>query len=130
MKKFLAAVFLLCAGVIFTAVWFSPLTALGGVKEYYDNVAIADADGICYGGDGVYRVDLCGGLDDMLAALDDIGAKEVKRVEYGNKYIVYAYSARVCSAVQTTADGEKYNVMAACENGAISIGTPILSGCY
>ena len=130
MKKFLAAVFLLCIGIIFAAVWFSPLITLGEVKAYADNKAIAVVDGVCYSHDGIYRVDFTGEITDMFNALDGIGAKQVKRVDNDGMCIVYAFSPRVCCKKQATSEGDLYNVMAVWASGTISIGTPILSGCY
>ncbi len=130
MKKFLAVGFLFCASIVFAAIWFSPLNILGDVQAYSNNEPIGAVSSVCYRSGGLYRVDFEGDSDDMFIALDRIDAKEVKRVDIDGTIVVYAFSPRVCCDVQTTAEGEKYNVMAACSDGNISIGTPILSGSY
>ncbi|MBD5132807.1 MAG: hypothetical protein HDT28_09540 [Clostridiales bacterium] len=130
MKKLIAVVFLFAAGLIATAIWFSPLTGLGRVYAYDNNEVIAAVDGVCYSQNGLYRVDFDGDETAMTDALDKIGARVVKQVEVGDTIIVYAFSDRVCAEVQYTAEGEEYNVMAAYGNGNVSVGTPILSGCY
>ncbi|MCH5166127.1 MAG: hypothetical protein J1G01_06970 [Clostridiales bacterium] len=130
MKKLCAVVFLFAAGIVFTAVWFSPLAALGTPVAYSDNIPITRLDGLCYSADSLVRVDFTGGEEAMYSALDRIGAQEVERAETGELLVVYAYSPRVCAKPQELRSGCKYNVMCACSGDAVSIGTPILSGCY
>lgn len=130
MRKLCTAVILFAAGVCAVALLFSPLCALGAPQAYADNVAVRTYNGLCYPFDGNYRVDITGSERDMLCALSVIDATPVKSVSIGDMRVVYAYCPRVCSRLQTLPSGEKYNVMAAYSNGNISIGTPILSGCY
>ena len=130
MKKLIAVVFLFAAGLIAAAIWFSPLTGLGRVYAYDNNEIVGAMDGVCYAQNGLYRVDFSGDETAMTAALDKMGARVVKQVEMNDAVIVYAFSDRVCAEVQYTAEGEKYNVMAAYRDGNISVGTPLLSGCY
>lgn len=130
MKKLYAVVFLLLAGVIFTAVWFSPLASLGEPVEYRDNAPVGRIEGVCYAPDALVRVDMTGGETELFAALEDISAVVVKTVETDGLKIVYAYSPRVCARSETLADGALYNVMAATNGSTVSIGAPLLSGCY
>lgn len=130
MKKLCAAVVIFAVGIVFTAVWFSPLRALGKPQAYADNAFENALDGLCYPYDAVARVDLSGDENDMFDALERIFARTVKRVRNDGLLVVYAYSPRVCAKSQTTSDGKTYNVMAAYSDGKICIGTPILSGCY
>ncbi|MCM1368075.1 MAG: hypothetical protein NC184_04615 [Roseburia sp.] len=130
MKKLCTAVFLLLVGIVLTAIFFSPLTAVGEPYIYVDNAAVRRVDGLCYASGDIVRVDFSGDEDDMYAALERIGAETVKTAHAGGTLIVYAYSARVCSGSETTENGESYNVMAAYSDGKVSIGTPVLSGSY
>ena len=129
MKKLYAVVFLLLVGVIFTAVWFSPLVSLGEPYAYRDNAPIGKIEGVCYAPDALVRVDFDGGETELYAALDDMDAAVVKAVEVDGLLVVYAYSPRVCAPAETLADGARYNVMAAASGGTVSVGTPVLSGC-
>lgn len=130
MKKLYTAVILFAACLVFTAVWFSPLTELGNPVSYENNVPVGSLDGLCYSDDQTVRVDFFGCENDMHEALRRICARTVKSVEIDGMLIVYAYSPRVICDVQKLSDGREYNVMAACSDGKISIGTPILQGCY
>ncbi len=95
MKKLCVAVVLFAVGIVFVAVWFSPLVWIGEPTAYYD-----------------------------------IGASQTDREETDGMIVVYAFSPRVCAATQSLANGAKYNVMACLRDGHISVGTPVLSGCY
>ena len=50
-------------------------------------------------------------------------------VMYAPAFTVTAQT-RVCAPAETLADGSRYNVMAAASGGTVSVGTPVLSGCY
>ena len=130
MKKLYAVVFLLLAGVIFVAVWFSPLARLGTPYEYADNAPVGRIDGVCYAQNALVRVDFDGDEDSLYAALRKIDATTIKTVYDDDMLIVYAYSPRVAAEGYVTDSGERYNVMAAAHGGVVSIGAPILSGCY
>ena len=130
MKKLYAVVFLFAVSIVFTAVWYSPLSEIGMPMAYSDNAAVERLDGLCYPADSLVRVDFSGGEDAMYRALDRIGARVVKKAETDGLLIVYAYSPRVCAKAQVLRGGQKYNVMCACSGDAVCIGTPILSGCY
>lgn len=130
MKKLIAVVFIFVATLVVAAVRFSPLCELGAVDKYDNNEAVHTYDGLCYPAVGVYRTDFIGGEAEMRDALDRMEARTVKETSAGGALIVYAYSDRVCTAALETADGEKYNVMAAAGNGRVSIGTPLLQGSY
>ncbi len=130
MKKLCAAVILFALAAVFTAVWFSPLVALGAPQIYDNNNAIARADGLCYGANDVVRVEFAGGADELDAALARIGAVTVKTVRTDCVTVVYAYSARVAAKSLYDCDGNEYNVMAAYGDGTVKLGTPILQGCF
>ncbi len=130
MKKLYAVVFLFVCIAVFVSVWFSPLGQLGEPRAYFDNTERGVYAGLCYPCDETVRVDFYGSEHDMYSALDSICAKQVKSVETDGLLIVYAHSPRVCNKPEKTLDGKVYNVMAAYCNGKISIGTPLLSGCY
>lgn len=130
MKKLYVVVFLLLAGVIFTAVWFSPLASLGEPYEYCDNAPVGKIEGVCYAPDALVRVDIAGGETALFDALDSIDAEVVKTVETAGRLIAYAYSHRVCARAEVLSGGELYNVMAATDGVTVSIGAPVLSGCY
>ncbi|MDE7164071.1 MAG: hypothetical protein K2O04_01420 [Clostridiales bacterium] len=130
MKTLCAVVILFVAGLVGVAVWFSPLCGLGAPTAYDNNTPVSSLDGICYPQGTLCRVDFSGDVGDMKNALDSILAVTVKEVESGELTIVYAYSPRVCADMQYLSSGEAYNVMAAHSSGNISIGTPMLSGCY
>ena len=131
MKKLLTAVAILAAGIIMAAVYYSPLTGLGDAYEYVNNVPVESIDGLCYARDKLVRVDFEGGESDMYAALDRINAETVKVADCGGAVVVYAYSPRVAARSEKLSDGvTEYNVMAAVRDGTVSIGTPLLSGCY
>lgn len=129
MKKILVAVFLFIGIVIAAAVWFSPLSALGTAKVYYDNAEFGEV-GLCYPHGATVRVDMPGGVERMYSALERIDATPVKQVEHSGTVTVYAISPRVVSDIMYTAEGEKYNVMASCDGNIVCIGTPVLAGCY
>ena len=112
------------------AVWFSPLVSLGTPALYDDNVPVSTVRGVCYPSDALCRVDFDGDEDDMKSALNRLFAVTVKEVEVDGLTVVYAYSPRVSAQAQHLESGEGYNVMAAYSQGKISIGTPVLSGCY
>ncbi|MDE6966134.1 MAG: hypothetical protein K2O94_04045 [Clostridiales bacterium] len=130
MKKLCVAVVLFAVGIVFVAVWFSPLVWIGEPTAYYDNMPVASLDGLCYRADELVRVDFSGGEEEMYAALSHIGASQTDREETDGMIVVYAFSPRVCAATQSLANGAKYNVMACLRDGHISVGTPVLSGCY
>lgn len=130
MKTLCAVVILFVSGLVGVAVWFSPLCALGTPKAYDNNSEVCSLEGICYPESTLCRVDFSGDIGDMNAALERIFAVTVKEVNSGELTVVYAYSPRVCADTQYLSSGEGYNVMAAFASGKISIGTPILSGCY
>ena len=130
MKTLCAVVIFFVVSLVGVAVWFSPLCALGTPMAYENNTPVSALDGICYPSDALCRVDFSGNVGDMKDALNSIFAVTVKEVESGELTIVYAYSPRVCADIQYLSSGEAYNVMAAHANGNISIGTPMLSGCY
>ena len=130
MKVFYAVVILFAAGLLGVAVWFSPLVSLGKPVLYADNAPISAVDGVCYPSDALCRVDFSGDERDMKSALGRIFAVTVKEVEIDGLTVVYAYSPRVSAPMQYLRSGEGYNVMAAHSCGNISIGAPILSGCY
>ena len=130
MKTLYAVVILFVVTLVGAAVWYSPLISLGTPVSYDNNIPVERLDGICYSADALCRVDFCGDEDDMYEALGSIFAVTVKEVQLDDLTVVYALSPRVCAKKQYLGSGEEYNVMAACSNGLISIGTPILSGCY
>lgn len=131
MKKLCAVVIFFAVVAVAVAVWYSPLAQLGTPVRYYDNTPVATAEGACYGSDGLYRVDLSGGQDDMYAVLDKMLAKTVKKVRLDDgTVLVYALSPRVSAEEQSLSTGECYNIMAVWSDGNICIGTPMLSGCY
>ncbi|MDE6402064.1 MAG: hypothetical protein K2L54_05555 [Clostridiales bacterium] len=130
MKKLYAAVILFAVGIVFTAVWFSPLVLLGTPVAYYYNMPVCSLDGLCYRADELARVDFCGGEADLYSALERIGARETERADSDGMIVVYAYSPRVCAKLQRLKSGKEYNVMACLRDGRISVGTPVLSGCY
>ena len=131
MRKLIVAVILFAVGIVFTAVWFSPFTAFDSPKAYRDNMPVGEISGICYSPDTLVRCDIEGGEDELYAALKTLCAREVKSVRTDDgMLIVYAYSERVCAKRQVLSDGREYNVMAACSDGRVSIGAPVLSGCY
>lgn len=130
MKTLYAVVILFVAGLLGVAIWFSPLSGLGTPTAYDNNVPVCSLDGLCYPADSLCRVDFSGSEKDMHNALDSIFAVTVKEVKTDGLTIVYGFSPRVCAAPQYLRSGEEYNVMAAYSSGNISIGTPILSGCY
>ena len=130
MKNLVAAILLLSVGIVFVAVWFSPLVGLGVPQAYSDNRAVCAYDGACYPADALIRVELAGGETELNRALEKICATSVKRVQADGLTIVYAYSGRVCSEEQILSDGRYYNVMAATDGAHVYIGTPVLSGCY
>ena len=47
MKKLCVAVVLFAVGIVFVAVWFSPLVWIGEPTAYYDNMPVASLDGLC-----------------------------------------------------------------------------------
>lgn len=131
MKTLYAVVILFVVGLLGTAIWFSPLSGLGTPTAYDNNAPICSLDGLCYPSDELCRVDFSGNENDMHKALDSIFAVTVKEVKTDDGLtIVYALSPRVCAEKQYLRSGEEYNVMAAYSSGTISIGTPLLSGCY
>lgn len=130
MKVFYAVVIFFVLGLLGVAVWFSPLVFFGKPTLYRNNVPISAVDGICYPAEALCRVDFSGNEGDMKSALDRLFAVTVKEVEIDGLTVVYALSPRVAAAMQYLSTGEMYNVMAAYSDGNISIGTPILSGCY
>lgn len=131
MKKLYAVVIFFVLTVIGTAVWFSPLCAIGKPTEYDNNAPVAEIGGVCYSADSCYRVDFDGEEEDLYAALKKINASEVKRVELTDGLVlVYAFSPRVTADVLHTAEGKPYNVMAASSSGRVSIGAPVLQGSY
>ena len=131
MKKLYAVVIFFVLVVIGTAVWFSPLCAIGDPVEYKNNAPIQTVGGVCYSADSTYRVDFEGGESELYAALKKIYAEEVKRVVFDDGLIlVYAFSPRVATGALTTSDGKAYNVMAASNSGRVSIGAPVLEGSY
>ena len=129
MKKLLVAVFLLIGCAVFTAVWFSPLSALGTPDIYYDN-AVISGGGLCYPQDATVRVDVAGGRERMYEALRMIDAEPVKEVEHNGTLTVYALSPRVATKRMYTSESAAYNVMASCDGDTVCIGTPVLAGCY
>lgn len=130
MKKFCAVVILFAAALVFTAVWYSPLTAIGDAQAYDNNEFAHSLTGACYAADECVRIEIAGGETELYFALDKISATPVKTVEAGNRTVVYAYSSRVACASLTTSDGKRYNVMAAYGGGIVVIGTPVLQGSY
>ena len=130
MKTFYAVVILFAVSLLGVAVWFSPLVGFGTPTAYENYIPGSKLDGICYSSDALCRVDFAGDRDDMYKALDSIFAVTVKEVKIDGLTVVYALSPRVCSPSQRLGTGEEYNVMAAYNDGNISIGTPVLSGCY
>lgn len=130
MKTLCAVVILFAASLVGVAVWFSPLLSLGAVAAYDNNAPTSSLDGLCYPAGAVARVDFSGDAADMYDALDSMLAVTVKQVEFDGMTVVYALSPRVCAESQYLSTGEEYNVMAAYSFGKISIGTPLLSGCY
>ncbi|MCH5155342.1 MAG: hypothetical protein J1F69_01935 [Clostridiales bacterium] len=130
MKTLYAVVILFALGLLGVAVWFSPLVSFGTPTAYANNTPVSTLDGLCYPSDSLCRVDFDGDKKDMYSALDCIFAVTVKEVEISELTVVYAFSPRVCAKVQYLRTGEKYNVMAVHSGGNISIGTPVLSGCY
>lgn len=131
MKTLYAVVILFVASLVGMAVWFSPLCGFGTPTAYDNNMPVYALDGLCYPSDALCRVDFKGSENDMHKALDSIFAVTVKEVKTDDGLtIVYALSPRVCAANQYLRTGEEYNVMAAYSSGNISIGSPILSGCY
>ncbi|MCH5153832.1 MAG: hypothetical protein J1F71_01330 [Clostridiales bacterium] len=130
MKVFYAVVILFAVGLVGVAVWFSPLVSLGAPELYDDNVPVSTVRGLCYPSDALCRVDFKGDDGDMRQALDGLFAVTVKEVNIDGLTVVYAFSPRVAAQAQHLDSGEWYNVMAAYSDGKISIGTPILSGCY
>ena len=131
MKKLYAVVIFFVLAIIGTAVWYSPLCAIGSPTEYELNAPVGRVDGVCYSADNNYRVDFDGEEKELYAALKKINASEVKRVDLDDGLVlVYAYSPRVTSDVHYTAEGKRYNVMAVSSSGRVSIGAPVLQGCY
>lgn len=130
MKTLYAVVILFAVSIVGVAVWFSPLAQIGTPTAYDNNNPVCSLDGLCYPSDAICRVDFRGGADDMYNALDSIFAVPVKQVEIDGLTVVYALSPRVCAETQYLSSGEGYNVMAACSDGNVCIGTPVLSGCY
>ncbi|MDE6201393.1 MAG: hypothetical protein K2M47_05920 [Clostridiales bacterium] len=130
MKTLYAVVILFVASLVGAAVWFSPLISFGTPEAYDNNVPVYSLDGLCYPSDALCRVDFSGSEKDMHNALDSIFAVTVKEVKTDGLTVVYGFSPRVCAESQYLRTGEEYNVMAAYSSGNISIGTPILSGCY
>ncbi|MDE6028868.1 MAG: hypothetical protein K2F90_00930 [Clostridiales bacterium] len=131
MKTLYAVVILFVASLLGVAVWFSPLCDIGTPTAYVDNMPISALDGLCYPSDALCRVDFSGSEKDMARALGSIFAVTVKKVKTDDGLtVVYAFSPRVCAPSQYLRSGEEYNVMAAYNSGNISVGTPILSGCY
>lgn len=130
MKKLYTAVILLSAGLVFTALWFSPLSQLGTPTAYCDNIPVTALDGLCYPSDSPIRVDFSGSEAELYRSLDIMLADTVKTTEIDGMLLVYAHSPRVCAPVMYTSEGEVYNVMAAYSDGRICIGTPALAGCY
>lgn len=131
MKTLYAVVILFVVSLVGAAIWFSPLTSFGTPTAYDNNVPVHSLDGLCYPSDALCRVDFSGDEKDMKKALDSIFAVTVKEVTTDDGLtVVYAFSPRVCAEKQYLRSGEEYNVMAAYSSGSISIGTPILSGCY
>ena len=130
MKTLYAVVILFVVSLLGVAVWFSPLISFGTPTTYDNNIPAAALDGVCYPADALCRVDFSGDEADMRRALDSMLAVTVKEVELDGLTVVYALSPRVCAAVQRLGSGEEYNVMASYSSGNISIGTPLLSGCY
>lgn len=128
-KKTVFVFVILIALIVATGLWFSPLVGKGKTYAYHDNVATGEIAGICYTADEV-RTDFDGDESDMLSALGRICAKVVKTVRTDDCVIVYAYSPRVAAKAQTTAEGDEYNVMAACSERGVSIGIPVLPGSY
>ena len=61
MKKLCVAVVLFAVGIVFVAVWFSPLVWIGEPTAYYDNMPVASLDGLCYRADELARVDFRAG---------------------------------------------------------------------
>lgn len=129
MKKTIVVFTVFIALAVATGLWFSPLSGLGEARSYYDNSEVEELVGACYNADTV-RVDLDGDESDMMAALDRIFARPIKTVRTDDSVIVYAFSPRVAAKSQMTSEGEKYNVMAACSERGIVIGTPVISGSY
>ena len=130
MKTLYAVVILFAASLLGVAIWFSPLVSFGTPKAYANNVPISELDGLCYPSSTICRVDFSGDVSDMRKALNSMLAVTVKEVETDGMTIVYGLSPRVCAETQKLGTGESYNVMAAYSSGNISIGTPVLSGCY
>lgn len=124
MKKFCAVFLLFVIAVVFTAVWFSPLAAIGSTTEYCNNAPISYERGIVYNGDNARRVDFDGSEGDMYAAIKKLGGRVVKTEYAGGRTIVYAFSSR---AKQTEYG---YNIMGAYADGHICIGSPVLCGSY
>lgn len=130
MKKLLAVVFLFMAGIVSAAVYFSPLCALGAPVFYANNSPQYAEKGVCYG-EGSYRIDARGGMNELYAALDKISAHTVSVRECDTVTVVYAYSPRVSDEAYTF-DGKRYNVMAAYDRAdeKFAVGAPVLEGCY
>ena len=130
MKKLYAAVIIFAVGIVFTAVWFSPFVSVGTPVAYYDNMPVGEIDGLCYRADELVRVDFSGGEKELNAALARIYARETERAENDGMVLVYAFSPRVCAKPQRLRSGKEYNVMACMRDGRISMGAPVISGCY
>ena len=130
MKTLCAVVIFFSASLIGVAVGFSPLCRFGTPVSYDNNEPVYSLEGLCYPGDALCRVDFSGDKSDMQKALDSIFAVTVKEVDMDGLTVVYALSPRVCAPLQRLKSGEQYNVMAAYASGNISIGTPLLGGCY
>lgn len=127
MKKLLMFTALFICAAIGCAVWFSPLAKKA--VYYADNAPCGKVDGVCYAPNACVRADY-GSVEELFAALDKIGAREVCRAESGGTTVIYAYSDRVCAKSERLSSGEVYNVMAAFSDGVACMGTPILQGSY
>lgn len=111
------------------ALWFSPLT-FGRAVVYENNEPYAAVEGLCYSKDSVVRVDFCGSVSDLYAALDTMCAKVTEMRDVGGGVVVYAKSPRVAHTVLSTDSGAEYNCMAMYRDGNIAIAAPVLPGWY